>query len=288
MKQRGDNLSLRRITATTIQDNVKRACIDANYVLGNDVLNALQIAVGKEESPTGKEVLEQLLENARIAREQKIPLCQDTGLAVIFVEMGDEVRIEGGRLSDAINEGVRIGYREGFLRKSVCHPLTRKNTGDNTPAIIHWEMVPGENVKMVVCTKGGGSENMSRVTMLKPSDGLEGIEDFVVNRVWESQANPCPPIVVGVGIGGTMERAALLAKKSLLRPLNQDHDDREVSEIEERLLKRINDLGIGPAGLGGRITALAVHLLIEPCHIASLPVAVNINCHSSRHVEIIL
>ena len=252
------------------------------------MLSALQIAVGKEESPTGKEILEQLLENARIAREQKIPLCQDTGLAVVFVEMGDEVIIKGGRLSDAINEGVRSGYQEGFLRKSVCHPLTRKNTGDNTPAIIHWEMVPGEKLKMVLCAKGGGSENMSRVTMLKPSDGLEGIEDFVVNRVWESQANPCPPIVVGVGIGGTMERAALLAKKSLLRPLNQKHDDREVSEIEERILNRINDLGIGPAGLGGRITALAVHLLIEPCHIASLPVAVNINCHSSRHVEITL
>ena len=279
---------MRSISFGTIKEKIKHACIEANYFLGDDVLAGFHRALAEEESLSGREVLEQLLENARIAREERIPLCQDTGLAVIFVEIGDEVAIEGGRLSEAINGGVREGYQEGFLRKSMCHPLTRKNTGDNTPAIIHWEMVSGEQLKIVFCAKGGGSENMSRVTMLRPSDGLGGIEDFVVNRIWESQANPCPPIIVGVGIGGTIERAALLAKKSLIRPIGRENDVLELAEIEKRLLKRINDLGVGPAGLGGRITALAVHVLLEPCHIASLPVAVNINCHSSRHVEIIL
>lgn len=279
---------VRSIPFKTIKERIKNACIEANYVLGDDMVAGFHRALAEEESSSGREVLGQLLENARIAREERIPLCQDTGAAVIFVEIGDEVAIEGGGLSEAITEGVREGYQEGFLRKSMCHPLTRRNTGDNTPAIIHWEMVSGDQVKIVVCTKGGGSENMSRVTMLRPSDGLGGIEDFVVNRIWESQANPCPPIIVGVGIGGTIERAALLAKKSLLRPLDQENDVPELAELEKRLLNRINNLGIGPAGLGGRITALAVHVLLEPCHIASLPVAVNINCHSSRHVEIIL
>lgn len=279
---------MRSIPIEAIKAKVKEACIEANYLLGEDVIKSLQRALAEEESPLGREVLNQLIENARIAREERIPLCQDTGLAVFFVEIGDKVRIEGGLLSEAINEGVSEGYRDGFLRKSSCHPFTRKNTGDNTPAIIHYELVAGDKLKINFCAKGGGSENMSRATMLKPSDGLAGVEDFVVNRVWESQANPCPPIIVGVGIGGTMERAAFLAKKSLLRKVGEESNDCELAEMEKRLLKKINELGIGPAGLGGRSTALAVHVLMEPCHIASLPVAVNINCHSSRHGEILL
>lgn len=279
---------MRSIPFETIKAKIKEACIEANYVLGEDVLEGFRRARDQEDSPIGKEILDQLIENARIAREERIPLCQDTGLAVFFVELGDRVTIEGGLLSEAINEGVREGYRDGFLRKSACHPLTRKNTGDNTPAIIHYDLVPGDRLKITFCAKGGGSENMSRATMLKPSDGLAGVEDFVVNRIWEAQANPCPPIIVGVGIGGTMERAALLAKKSLLRPLGEENNDSELAEVEKRLLQKINNLGIGPAGLGGRTTALAVHIIMEPCHIASLPVAVNLNCHSSRHGEILL
>lgn len=278
---------MRCISFATIKEKVKEACIETNYILGEDVIKGLQRALVDEESPLGKEVLNQLIENARIAREEKIPLCQDTGLTVFFVERGEEVFIDGGSLADAINQGVRMGYGEGYLRKSVCHPFTRKNTGDNTPAIIHYELVAGDKLKISFCAKGGGSENMSRATMLKPSDGLAGVEDFVVNRVWEAQANPCPPIIVGVGVGGTMERAAILAKKSLLRPIGEESGDAELAEVEKRLLQKINNLGIGPAGLGGRTTALDVHIIIEPCHIASLPVAVNINCHSSRHGEIL-
>lgn len=279
---------MRSIPFATIKEKVKEVCIETNYILGEDVIKSFQRALDQEESPLGREILNQLIENAQIAREERIPLCQDTGLAVFFVELGDEVSIEGGRLSEAINEGVREGYGGGFLRKSACHPFSRKNTGDNTPAIIHYELVAGDRLKINFCAKGGGSENMSRVTMLKPSDGLAGVEDFVVNRVWEAQANPCPPIIVGVGIGGTMERAAFLAKKSLLRKIGEESNDGELAEMEKRLLKKINELGIGPAGLGGRSTALAVHVVMEPCHIASLPVAVNINCHSSRHGEILL
>lgn len=279
---------MRFIPFETIKAKVKEACIEANYVLGEDVLEGFRRAREQEDSPIGKEILDQLIENARLAREERIPLCQDTGLAVFFVELGNRVTIEGGLLPEAINEGVREGYRDGFLRQSACHPFTRKNTGDNTPAIIHYDLVSGDGLKITFCAKGGGSENMSRATMLKPSDGLAGIEDFVVNRVWESQANPCPPVIVGVGIGGTIERAALLAKKSLLRPIGKESNDPELAEVEKRLLQKINNLGIGPAGLGGRTTALDVHITMEPCHIASLPVAVNLNCHSSRHVEILL
>ena len=278
---------MRSIPFETIKAKIKEACIEANYILGEDVLAGFRRARDQEDSPIGREILDQLIENARIAREEKIPLCQDTGLAVFFVELGDKVIIEGGLLSEAINEGVREGYQDGFLRKSSCHPLTRKNTGDNTPAIIHWEVVSGDQLKIFFCAKGGGSENMSRATMLKPSDGLAGIEDFVVNRVWASQSNPCPPIIVGVGIGGAIERAALLAKKSFLRPIGEESGDAELAEVEKRLLQKINNLGIGPAGLGGRTTALDVHITMEPCHIASLPVAVNLNCHSSRHRGII-
>ena len=266
---------------------VKNACMSANFELGEDVITAFRKTKETEESPVGKEILEQLLENSRIAKEEKIAICQDTGFAVFFVELGDEVKVSGGNLVEAINEGVRQGYQEGYLRKSICHPFTRKNTGDNTPAIVHLNLVAGNQLKIVIAPKGGGSENMSRVTMLKPSDGIEGIKKFVIERVRESGANPCPPLVIGVGIGGTFEKAALIAKEALLRPVGSKNPDTELSALEEELLLKINDLGIGPQGLGGRTTALAVHVKMHPCHIASLPVAVNINCHASRHKEIL-
>ena len=271
-----------------IVKKVKDACMSANIELGEDVITAFRKTKETEESPVGKEILEQLIENATIAKEEKIAMCQDTGFAVFFVEIGDEVKVSGGNLVEAINEGVRQGYKEGYLRKSICHPFTRKNTGDNTPAIVHLDMVPGDQLKIIVAPKGGGSENMSRVTMLKPSDGIEGIKRFVVERVRESGANPCPPLVIGVGIGGTFEKAALIAKKALLRPVGSKNPDPELVSLEEELLVEINDLGVGPQGLGGRTTALAVHVNMHPCHIASLPVAVNINCHASRHKEIVL
>jgi len=229
-----------------------------------------------------------LLENARIAKEERIPMCQDCGLAVVFAEIGQDVHLVGGDFYQAVNAGIRQGYGEGHLRKSLCHPLTRANTGDNTPAVIHTEIVPGDRLKLTVVPKGGGSENMSRLFMLKPADGLAGIRAKVVLTVEEAGLNPCPPIIVGVGIGGNFERAALLAKKSLLRELGQANPDPEVAAIERQLLAEVNDLGIGPQGLGGRITAMAVHVLMQPCHIASLPVAVNIQCHASRHQEVLL
>ncbi len=277
---------MKEIDAGEITAKVREMCIDANCNLGEDVVNALRKAKNREESPVGREILDQLLENVRIAREDTTPICQDTGFAVFFVEMGEDVKISGGSLTQAITEGVKQGYQDGYLRKSICHPFTRKNTGDNTPAIIHVELVEGDRLKIIACPKGGGSENMSRVTMLKPSDGIEGIKDFVVNRVKESGANPCPPIVVGVGIGGTFEKAALIAKKALLRTIGSINPDPELAEMEAELLTRINNLGIGPAGLGGRTTALGVQVEMHPCHIASLPLAVNINCHAARHKEI--
>jgi fumarate hydratase subunit alpha len=270
-----------------IVNRVKDACMSANYELGEDVVAALRKAKEKEVSPVGKEILELLFKNTEIAKEEKVALCQDTGFAVCFVELGDEVRISGGNLVEAVNEGVRQGYQEGYLRKSICHPFTRKNTGDNTPAIVHVELVPGDHLKIIIAPKGGGSENMSRVTMLKPSDGVEGVKTYVIERVRESGANPCPPLVIGVGIGGTFEKAALIAKKALLRPVGSANPDSELASLEEGLLAKINDLGIGPQGMGGRTTALAVHIEMHPCHIASLPVAVNINCHASRHKEIV-
>jgi fumarate hydratase subunit alpha len=278
---------MKRIETRDIIEKVKDACMSANFDLGDDVLTAFEKVRSTEESPVGKEILEQLIENAKIAKEEKIALCQDTGFAVFFVELGDEVKIHGGNLVEAINEGVRQGYQEGYLRKSICHPFTRKNTGDNTPAIVHVDLVPGDQLKIVIAPKGGGSENMSRVTMLKPSDGIEGIKNFVVERVRESGANPCPPLVIGVGIGGTFEKAALIAKKALLRPVGSTNPDPELDVLEQELLEEINNLGVGPQGLGGRTTALAVHVKMHPCHIASLPVAVNINCHASRHKEIV-
>lgn len=278
---------MKTVEVRDVVKKVRDACMSANFELGEDVVATLKRASEGEESPIGEEILEQLLENARIAQGEKIALCQDTGFAVCFVELGDEVKVRGGNLVEAINEGVRQGYKEGYLRKSICHPFTRKNTGDNTPAIVHVNLIPGDQLKIIVAPKGGGSENMSRVTMLKPSDGIEGIKEFVVERVRQSGANPCPPIVIGVGIGGTFEKAALIAKKALLRPIGSVNPDPELAELEKELLLKINNLGIGPQGLGGRTTALAVHVEMHPCHIASLPVAVNINCHASRHKEIV-
>ena len=277
---------MRKIHVNEITAAVRELCITANTHLGEDVLEAFDRAIVAEVSPTGKDILEKLVENARIAREQGIPICQDTGFAVVFVEIGQHVQLVGGDLREAINTGVLQGYQEGFLRKSTCHPFTRKNTGDNTPAIIHVEVVPGDGLRLTVAPKGGGSENMSRVTMLTPAVGVQGVKDFVVQRVKESSANPCPPTIVGVGIGGTFEVAALLAKRALLRPIGSQNPDPELALLERELYEEINALGIGPQGLGGRITSLAVHVNMMECHIASLPVAVNIQCHAARHKEI--
>jgi fumarate hydratase subunit alpha len=277
---------MREINISQITTAIRDLCIKANTHLGEDVLEAFNKAIELEVSPTGKDILEKLLENARIAREEEIPICQDTGFAVVFVELGQEVHLVGGDLKEAINEGVRQGYQEGYLRKSICHPFTRKNTGDNTPAVIYIDIVPGERVRLIVAPKGGGSENMSRVTMLTPAVGMEGVKDFVVQRVKESGANPCPPIIVGVGIGGTFETAALLAKRALLRPLGSQNPNTELASLEAQLYEEINALGIGPQGLGGRITSLAVHVAMMESHIASLPVAVNIQCHAARHKEV--
>jgi len=277
---------MRTVKVSKITSAVKKLCIDANYYLEEDVINALKKGIEKEESPVGKAILKELLENAEIAKNEQVPMCQDTGFAVVFVDIGQDVHLEGGSIRDAINEGVRQGYNEGYLRKSICDPFTRTNTKDNTPAIIHYNIVPGDKVSITIAPKGGGSENMSRVVMLKPSDGKEGIMNYVVQRCREAGGNPCPPVVVGVGIGGTFETAALLAKKALLRPLGLKNPDAELAEMEEELLKRINAIGSGPMGLGGRIYALGVHIIKHPCHIASLPLAVNINCHAHRHKSI--
>lgn len=279
---------MREVSTDKIIEVVRGLFIAANTQLGPDVYEALDRALEKEESPIGKEVLAELKENAEIARREEVPICQDTGLAVLFVDLGQDVHIVGGDFSEAVNEGVRRGYQEGYLRKSVCHPFSRKNTGDNTPAIIHVNIVPGDRIRIAVVPKGGGSENMSRVAMLTPAVGAKGVIDYVVQTVKEAGSNPCPPIVVGVGIGGTLEMAALLAKKSLLRPLGSKNPDPELAEMEEEILTRINKLGIGPQGYGGRITALGVHVEIIPCHIASLPVAVNIQCHAARHKEAVI
>ena len=281
--------AMRDIHASTITDAVAELCMTANYALGDDVFQALKDGAANEESPVGREVFAQLVENADIAREEQVPMCQDTGFAVVFVELGQEVHITGGLLTDAINAGVAKGYTEGYLRKSIVgHPLDRKNTGDNTPAVIHTEIVPGDKLKITVAPKGGGSENMSGVRMLKPSDGVEGVKRFVVETVKAAGSNPCPPIIVGVGIGGTMEKAAILAKKSLLRRVGEHNANPTDAALEDELLGLVNDTGIGPAGLGGRITALAVNIETHPCHIAGLPVSVNIQCHAARHKEIVL
>lgn len=273
----------------TIVKSVKALCLEANYLLGDDIRKLLKQAIKYESSALAKDVLESLQINWEIAAREQIPLCQDTGTAVIFLELGQNVVIEGGFLYDAINQGVREGYTEGYLRKSIVkHPWSRKNTGDNTPAIIHTEIVPGNNLKITVAPKGGGSENMSALKMLTPAAGLAGLKQFVLDTVKKAGPNPCPPIIVGVGAGGNFEKVALLAKKALLRKLGQLNPDPEIAKVEKNLLQEINKLGIGPQGFGGKTTALAVNIEVFPCHIASLPVAVNINCHASRHKTILL
>lgn len=280
---------MKKITCQTIVNEIKKLCIEANCFLGEDLQRLLKNAIAQEKSSLGQEILAELYKNSELAAAEQMPICQDTGTAVVFVQLGQEVQIVGGYLYDAINEGVRQGYIEGYLRKSmVSHPWLRTNTGDNTPAIIHVELVPGDNLTITVAPKGGGSENMSALAMLPPAAGLEGIKDFVVETVRKAGANPCPPIIVGVGIGGNFEKAPLLAKKALLRQVGKPHSQREVAQLEQELLSSINKLGIGPQGFGGCTTALAVHVEIFPCHIASLPVAVNINCHAARHKSVIL
>lgn len=281
---------MREIRASEIADAIARLSVEANYHLGEDVVRALEQAMEQEESPVGREVLEILLENARIAAEGVAPLCQDCGVAVVFVELGQDVHIVGGDLHAAIEEGVRRGYQEGYLRKSmVRRPFSaRVNTGDNTPPVVYVDVVPGDRLRLTMAPKGAGSENMSALAMLKPADGRQGVVDFVVRTVDRAGANPCPPIVVGVGVGGTAERAMLLAKRALLRELGKPHPDPEVADLEREILARVNDLGIGPQGLGGRTTALAVHVEAMPCHMGSLPVGVNIQCHSARHKEAVL
>lgn len=275
---------MRKIQASRIAEEVARLCMEANFELEHDVRAALERAHETEESPAGKEVLRQILENADIARDERMPMCQDTGLAVIFAEIGQDVQITGGGFEDAINEGVKQGYTEGYLRKSVLSdPVRGGNTGDNTPAVIHVRIVPGDAMKLWVVPKGGGSENMSRVAMMKPADGVEGIKKFVVENIRAASGNPCPPVVIGVGIGGTFERCAALAKKALLREIGSAHPDRFYADLERELLTLVNNTGVGPMGLGGRTTALAVHIEVGPRHIASFPVSMNVNCHAARH-----
>ncbi len=280
---------MRRISTHQITDTLEKLCIDANYNLGEDLVNSLRDALEKEESPLGKEVITQLLENAEIGKNEQVPVCQDTGFAIVFIEIGQEVVIDGSSLQDAINEGIRRGYKNGLLRKSIVNnPLDRINTGDNTPAIIHTEIVSGDKLKITFDAKGGGCENMSRLAMLTPAQGVNGVIDFVVETVKMAGANPCPPIIVGVGLGGTFEYSALLAKRAILRPLSSHNEDKTIAKLEDVLLDKINKLGIGPQGLGGRTTALAVNVETFPCHIASLPVAVNIECHSHRTKSIVI
>ncbi len=275
---------MRAIQVNEITRNIKEMCIEANHFLSADMEKAMKNAVQCEESPLGRQILEQLQENLRIAGNDMIPICQDTGMAVIFMEIGQDVHFEGGSLEEAINEGVRQGYIEGYLRKSVvADPLFRENTKDNTPAVVYYEIVPGERVKITVAPKGFGSENMSRVFMLKPADGMEGVKEAILTAVKDAGPNACPPMVVGVGIGGTFEKCALLAKKALTRPVDQHSDIPYVQEMEKELLQRINGTGIGPGGLGGTVTALAVNINVYPTHIAGLPVAVNMCCHVNRH-----
>ncbi len=281
-------MGVREIQAEEITRTIRQLCIEANTILGDDVVEALKKGLEKEESKTGKDIFRQLLENAKIAKEEGIPLCQDTGMVVVFIEMGQDIHIVGGDLNESINEGVRQGYRDGYLRASSLDPLVRKNFGDNTPAIIHVEIVPGDKLKLTVVPKGFGGENMSRVALLTPASGMEGIKEFVLRTIEEAGANPCPPGIVGVGIGGTLEKAAILAKKSLLRPIGQRHPDHQIAILEEELLDNINRLGVGPQGLGGNVTTLDVHIETYPTHIASLPVAVNIQCNCHRHKEAVL
>lgn len=275
---------MRTIQVSELTEQISEMCIEANHFLSEDMKRSLDQAGEKEESPLGRQILCQLQENLKIAGEDMIPICQDTGMAVIFLEVGQEVHFQGGSVEEAVNEGVRRGYTKGYLRKSVVKdPIFRENTKDNTPAVLHYELVPGDQVKITVAPKGFGSENMSRIFMLKPADGIEGVKNAILTAVKDAGPNACPPMVVGVGIGGTFEKCAILSKKALTREAGSHSDIPYVRELEEEMLERINSLGIGPGGLGGRITALAVNIHTYPTHIAGLPVAVNICCHVNRH-----
>lgn len=280
---------MKEIHVEEIVSAVEKLCIEANYDLGSDIMASFHQALKNESSPLGQEMLERLIENAEIAHRERVPICQDTGMAVIFVDLGQDLHVVGGSLTEAINEGVRRGYDKGYLRKSVViDPFERTNTGDNTPAVIHYDLVTGDSLHLVVAPKGFGSENMGGIKMCKPSEGLEGAMQFVVDTVDQAGGNPCPPIIVGVGVGGTMEKATILAKKSLLRDVGKHNPEERLAKIEKELLDRINRLGIGPQGFGGVTTALAVNLEVYPTHIAGMPVAVNIGCHVTRHKEITL
>ncbi len=280
---------IREIPCDIITDTVKNLFIKASTDLGEDVLSAIKSAAESETAELGRYALDKIIENARIAKDSALPLCQDTGLAVVFVELGQDVHITGGDFNEAVQEGVRRAYRDGFLRKSVCDPITRENTGDNTPAVIHTDIVKGDRIRIIAMPKGGGSENMSSSVMLLPSAGLEGIRKHIVDMVEKAGPNPCPPVIVGAGIGGSIEKSALLAKKALLRPLGElNRADTRLSKFEKETLDEINNLGTGPQGYGGKTTALAVHVEMMPCHIASLPVTVNIQCHVARHKEAII
>ncbi|NLP29375.1 MAG: fumarate hydratase [Clostridia bacterium] len=277
---------MREIDISEIIETVKALSMEANYNLSQDIHHRLEEALEEERLPLPKDILAKILENAEIAQREQVPMCQDTGMACVFVEIGQEVHITGGSLEEAINEGIRRGYQEGYLRKSVVKdPIFRENTKDNTPAIIYYNIKPGDKLKIIVAPKGFGSENMSQIRMLKPSEGIEGVKDFVLKVVREAGSNPCPPIVVGVGIGGTFDKAAFLAKKALLRPINQRNENHYYADLEKEMLETINKTNIGPQGFGGITTALAVNIETFPTHIAGLPVAVNINCHASRHLE---
>lgn len=280
---------MRTINVADITKNIREMCIEANHFLTQDMSEAMEQAGKNEESPLGRQILRQLQDNLKIAGEDKIPICQDTGMAVVFMEIGQDVHFEGGVLEEAVNEGVRQGYTEGYLRKSVVKdPLMRENTKDNTPAVIHYEMAAGQNVKITVAPKGFGSENMSRVFMLKPADGIEGVKNAILTAVQDAGPNACPPMVIGVGIGGTFEKCALLAKKALTRPINEHSPIPYVEELEKEMLEKINRTGIGPGGLGGTTTALAVNINTYPTHIAGLPVGINICCHVNRHAVRVL
>jgi len=281
---------MREVNVKDLISIVKKLCIDANYYMGEDIIQRIKELKVKEESPTAKSVLDILLKNYELAEKEQMPICQDTGVAVCFIEIGQDVHLVGGDFTDAINEGVRQGYKDGYLRKSMVNDpiIDRVNTKDNTPAIIYTDIVPGDKIKITIAPKGGGSENMSEVKMMKAADGIEGVVEFVVDRIKRSGGNPCPPIVVGVGLGGNFEQSALLAKKSLLRPLTEKNSDPKWAEVEEEILEKVNNLGIGPQGLGGRTTALGVHILSKPCHIASMPVAVNVQCHAARHKSAVI
>lgn len=280
---------MKEIHTSKITDCVEKLCKEANYFLNSDIYKSLKSSVVNENSENGRMVLDILLKNADIAKQDQIAICQDTGMAVVFLEVGQNVHIVGGNLYDAVNEGIRRGYKKGYLRSSVVnHPLKRINTGDNTPGVIYTDIVEGDRIKITVAPKGFGSENMSALKMLKPSDGVDGVKEFIVKTVSEAGPNPCPPVIVGVGIGGTMEKAALLAKKALLRPVGSASKLHDIAELESEILKEINKLGIGPAGLGGNTTALAVNIEVFPTHIAGLPVAVNIGCHATRHASAII